>query len=135
MLEKIHHINFVVRNLDAAIRKYENVFQVCFTHRDSLPDRAVETARFRLGETWIVLVQPTTPDSVVGRYLEERGEGFFLISYQVNDIAKSVEQIKKNGAKPLHSIPRAGLEDWQVVDLDPLATCGVLTQIVESRIA
>lgn len=133
MLKKIHHINFVVRNLEDAIERYEKLFQVRFTHRESLPDRAVETARFRLGDTWIVLVQPTSADGTVGRFLEDNGEGFLLISYQVDDVIDSAKRIRKHGGRLLNATPRAGLEGWQLIDVDPQAICGVATQIVETR--
>ena len=133
MLRRVHHINFVVRNLGTAIERYESLFNARFTHRESLPERGAEAARLRLGDVWIVLLQPTRPDSAIGRHLEERGEGFFLISYQVDDVVESAERIEANGIGLMNSTPRQGLEDWRVIDLDPQATFGVPTQIVESE--
>ena len=132
MLNKVHHINFVVQNLDDAIERYETVFGLQAVRRDRLEARGAKTARFRLGDLWIVLVQPTDPDGAPGRYLAEKGEGFFLISYQVEDIAKASAKVKENGARLLNETPRQGLDDWRVVDIDPDDTHGVLCQLVES---
>ncbi|MFQ5547828.1 MAG: VOC family protein [Woeseia sp.] len=132
MLKKVHHINFVVRDLDTAIDRYQLLFNARFGHRESLSDRGAEAARFRLGNVWIVLVQPTRPDSILGRYLEDHGEGFLLISYQVDDVIKSAKCIEEHGVNLLNSTPRHGLDDWRVIDLDPQATFGVPVQIIES---
>ncbi len=133
MLEKIHHINFLVRDLDEAVERYESLFGVTVTHREALQHRGAATARFRVGEVWIVLVQPTDPQGVPARHLERHGEGFFLISYQVDDVALAARSVRERGGPTLHEEPRRGLEDWRVVDLDPAATLGVHTQLVDTR--
>ena len=80
MINNVHHINFVVRDLEAAVSSYEQILDRPVDARDSLQDRGVEIARFRLGETWLCLVQPIRPDTVPARHLKEHGEGFFLLS-------------------------------------------------------
>lgn len=132
MLKNVHHINFVVRDLDLAISTYEGLFQVRGVQRERLVERGVETARFRLGGIWIVLVEPTDPDSAPGRYLAEHGEGFFLVSYRVDDVEEAARKVRSRGARLLNEESREGLEDWRVIDIDPRDTMGVLTQLVES---
>ena len=132
MLNKVHHINFVVQNLDDAIERYETVFGLQVVRRDRLDERGAKTARFRLGDLWIVLVQPTDPDGAPGRYLAANGEGFFLISYQVDDVLGAAAKVKENGARLLNEVPRHGLDDWRVIDIDPDDANGVLCQLVES---
>jgi methylmalonyl-CoA/ethylmalonyl-CoA epimerase len=132
MLNKVHHINFVVQNLDDAIERYEKVFGLQVVRRDRLDERGAKTARFRIGDIWIVLVQPTDPDGAPGRCLAANGEGFFLISYQVDNILGAAAKVKENGARLLNETPRHGLDDWRVIDIDPDDTNGVLCQLVES---
>jgi methylmalonyl-CoA/ethylmalonyl-CoA epimerase len=86
MLKSVHHLNFLVRDLEAAVARWRTLFGFDVALRESLPDRGVITARFRIGETWIVLVQPTETDSAPGRHLREHGEGPFLVSFAVENL-------------------------------------------------
>ncbi len=126
MVRGIHHINFIVRDLEAAIPLYERILGMRVAHRDELIERGVRAARFRLGETWLVLVQPTRADSVPGRYLAERGEGFFLLSLGVDSLA---EELDRMGPEMAVGTPRAGAEDWQVQDLRRDLTGGTQLQL------
>jgi methylmalonyl-CoA/ethylmalonyl-CoA epimerase len=79
MLLGIHHLNFLVRDLDSAAAKFAKLFGVAPGPRTDLPQRGVVTRRFRVGTSWIVLVQPTATDSLPARRLAERGEGLFVV--------------------------------------------------------
>ena len=133
VIKNIHHINFVVHDLDTAVSRYQKVLGLGFSRRDELPDRGVITARAKLGETWLILVQPTHSDSEPGRYLAEHGEGFFLISYEVDDLLGAADDLVGKGVTFAQSEPRTGLDDWRVMDVNPDETCGVLTQLVSER--
>ncbi len=132
MLKRVHHINFLVKDLEQAAARYQNVLGVDFTQRDELPDRGVKIARARLGETWIVLVQPVDSQGVPAKHLERHGEGFFLISYQVEDVLMAATKVTAAGVVPENPELRQGLDDWQVLDLPADDLFGVSTQLVQS---
>ncbi len=134
-LKRIHHIDYVVRDLDRAILQYRNLFGVPLERRERLENRGVELARFRLGETWIVLVQPTQPDSPVQKFLEQHGEGFFHIAYEVENLGAMVSDLKVKGVKLMKDSPRRGLEGWELADLELDETFGLMTQLVDSASA
>jgi methylmalonyl-CoA/ethylmalonyl-CoA epimerase len=122
VLTHVHHINLLVRDLAAATAAWRQLGVADFVS-EPLPARGVETVRFRVGATWIVLVMPTDPHGVPGRHLAQHGEGLFLLSLGVETLdAQAVARL------PL-SAPRAGLADWQVADLDPTAFQGALLQL------
>lgn len=129
MVKSIHHINILVRDLEAAIPVYERILGLPLSHRDDLPERGVRAARFRVGETWLVLVQPTRSDSIPGRYLTAHGEGFFLLSFEVDSLQEEVDAL---GTRCFDGPTRRGAEDWQVVDLDPGLTFGAQLQFVST---
>ena len=133
MLKRVHHINFLVRDLDRAIEQYERLFGLVPVARERLPGRAVETARFRVGEVWIVLVQPSGDEGVPARHLREHGEGFFLISFEVEDLDRAAEILRDAATEP--GPPRTGLSDWRVMDLDPADTFGAVVQLTEGASA
>lgn len=129
LIRSVHHVNFVVRDLERAVAQYERALGVTVSHRDSLAGRG-ELARFKVGDTWIVLVCPSDPDSVPGRHLAEHGEGFFLISYAVDDLDDAARALSSLGVGITTPQPRKGLDDWWVIDLDPADTAGAQVQLV-----
>ena len=131
MLKNVHHINLLVRDLDEAVQHYQQTLGINKMLYGDLSQRGVRTARFRVGETWIVLVQPTDPEGVPGRHLAEHGEGLFLLSFEVDSVADTVSEIKARGGQFSAEQPRQGLEEWQVVDLDPAQFFGVQLQLTE----
>ena len=131
MLKNVHHINLLVRDLDEAVQRYQQTLGINEMLYGDLSQRGVRTARFRVGETWIVLVQPTDPEGVPGRHLTEHGEGLFLLSFEVDSVADTVSEIKARGGQFSAEQPRQGLEEWQVVDLDPAQFFGVQLQLTE----
>lgn len=132
MIKRVHHINFLVNDLEQAISRYQDLLGVAITRRDELPDRGVKIGRFRLGETWIILVQPTDSQSIPAKHLARHGEGFFLISYQVEDIFEAASRASDAGVVVESAEIRRGLDDWQVLDLPASEFYGVSTQLVQS---
>jgi methylmalonyl-CoA/ethylmalonyl-CoA epimerase len=128
MVHGIHHLNFIVRDLDAAIPAWERLLGLTVARRDELPERGAIAARFRLGDTWLVLVQPTRADSVPGRFLAARGEGFFLLSLGVESLA---DELQRLGDDAFTSPARTGADGWQVRDLDPAPVSGIQLQFTE----
>jgi catechol 2,3-dioxygenase-like lactoylglutathione lyase family enzyme len=126
----VHHINFLVRDLAVAIPAWERVLDMPVTARDSLAGRGVDIARFRVGETWVSLVQPTRPGTVPARHLETHGEGFFLMSLEVDSLDAEVDRL---GEASFSGPARDGLEDWWVRDLDIRQTFGAQLQLVSER--
>jgi len=128
MTHGIHHLNFIVRNLDAAVPVWEKLLGVPVARRDELTERGAIAVRFRLGEAWLVLVQPTRTDSVPGRFLAAHGEGFFLLSLGVDSLA---DELARLGDAAFSGPVRLGAEGWQVRDLDRALLGGVQLQLTE----
>ncbi len=128
MAHSIHHLNFIVRDLEAAIPALERILGRPVARRDELKERGVIAARFQLGDSWLVLVQPTRDDSVPGRFLAAHGEGFFLLSLGVDSLVDEVERL---GDAAFSGPVRTGAEDWQVRDLDPALVSGIQLQFTE----
>jgi methylmalonyl-CoA/ethylmalonyl-CoA epimerase len=132
LITTIHHINFLVRNLDSAVKRYKALLQTDEVIREDLPQRGVKSARFKLGDTWLVLLEPLDADNEPGRHLEKHGEGFFLISYRVNDLDTASAVIGAQGVEVLDAKARAGLADWRVKDLSSEDLFGVNSQLAKS---
>jgi methylmalonyl-CoA/ethylmalonyl-CoA epimerase len=132
MIKRIHHINFIVKDLDKAIQRYRVLFGDPIAESEMLPQRGVKLARFKVGEVWLILVQPVDVDGIPARYLQEHGEGFFLMSCQVDDVRKAARLVSSHGIKVTDQHPRQGLDDWKVMDLCPDDLFGADFQLMES---
>jgi methylmalonyl-CoA/ethylmalonyl-CoA epimerase len=94
---RIHHINFVVRDLEEAMTRFEQALGVAPFEVIEHRPRGAQVARTRIGQSWIVLVSPYDPESVPGRHLARHGEGFFLLSIGYDDIVKQLERLEASG--------------------------------------
>lgn len=127
----VHHINFLCKDLDASCLWLETLLNQP-AQRGELVDRAVATARFKLGSTWLVLVQPKSAESTVGQILKQRGEGLFLISLEVDDLEKYIDELGHKGISMDHGGPRKGLDNWLVQDVEAPACFGPVLQLCQS---
>lgn len=109
----IHHVNFIVRDLGEACERFQETLGLPEFEIVDHAVRGAYVARSRVGQSWFVLVAPYDPDSVPGRYLEEHGEGFFLLSLGVDGLDDT----------------RAGILDWRVQDIGELH--GALFQLTQ----
>jgi methylmalonyl-CoA/ethylmalonyl-CoA epimerase len=131
MLEGVHHINFLVADLDTAVARYKELFGIQHMEVESLPDRGVRTARFDMNGVWIVLVQPTEEESEPMKHLRQHGEGLYLVSFCVAELAVAAEELVEKGAINASAKPRTGLQGWQVIDLDTKAVFGAQIQLTQ----
>ena len=126
---RVHHINFIVSDLDAATARFEKILNLePFVVVDH-PIRGTRAARAKIGESWLVLVCPYDAKSVPGRYLAKHGEGFFLLSLGVEGLAQTIAGLEDDGIECIDSTVRAGILDWQVADIGLLH--GALIQLTE----
>jgi len=116
-INEIHHINYVVKDLDIHTTYLEKLLS-CKPVIEDLTGRNVKTARFPVGNAWLVVVQPLSDEGEVARILAERGEGLFLLSLGVDSLESSLKQLSKQGIQADSKGPRKGLDTWLIQDLD-----------------
>jgi methylmalonyl-CoA epimerase len=133
MLRRVHHISLLVTDLDAAVERYRDLFGLKRIERESLPERGVVTGRFELDGTWIVLVQPVDQESEPAQVLRRQGEGVFLVSFAVDSLDDARAELVAKGAISESVLPRDGLLDWRVIDLNPETVFGAALQLTEER--
>jgi methylmalonyl-CoA/ethylmalonyl-CoA epimerase len=133
MLKGVHHINFLVADLESAIERYQDFFGIEQLEIEALPERGVRTARFDLNGVWIVLVQPTDEGSEPMRHLQQHGEGLYLVSFAVDDLDIAAAELTDKGAISRSTNEREGLQGWRVIDLEPDAVFGALIQLTEDK--
>ena len=131
MLEKIHHLGYAVEDLEAAARFYERSFGVALGGAETVGEQGIVASMFRVGDSLIELMQPTHPDTPVGRFLARRGEGFHHVAFEVADIEVVLAELKKNGVDLVDEEPRLGAGGTRTAFVHPKGAFGVLTELVE----
>lgn len=131
MLERIYHLGYAVEDLDAASRFYEEKFGVEAGEPEEVEGQGVVTAMLRVGGSNIELLQPTRPDSPVGKFLAKNGEGFHHVAFEVKDLEAALAGLGKQGVDLIDEKPRAGAGGMRVAFVHPKSVFGVLTELVE----
>ncbi len=131
MLNRIYHLGYAVEDIDAASRFYRENFGVEPGEPEVVEEQGIVAVMFRVGESMVELLQPTRPDSPVGRFLEKRGEGLHHIAYEVDDLEAALRGLRKNGVELIDEKPRTGVGGSRMAFIHPKSAFGVLTELVE----
>lgn len=123
MANAIHHINWLVHDIKASSQQF-NQFLQQNAEIEYLPGRDVDTARYKLGDAWLVLVAPRASDSTVGRILEKRGEGLFLLSISTFDVLSDQQLMQMDPQGK-----RQGINDWLVWDVNSVSNDTSILQL------
>ncbi|HEY4363421.1 MAG TPA: methylmalonyl-CoA epimerase [Bryobacteraceae bacterium] len=127
----IDHLGIAVKSIDNALRFYEMQLSLQSVSRETLDTEKVHVAMLPLEGSRIELLEPTEPDSPVGRFLDKRGEGLHHVALKVPDLNAAVEKLRASGARLLNE-PRAGAGGHLYVFVHPSSTGGVLLELIQS---
>ncbi len=131
MLGRIYHLGYAVEDIDAAARFYAENFGAEPSEREVVEEQGIVARMFRVGESQIELVQPTHPDSPVGRFLAKHGEGFHHVAFEVEDLEAALAGLRGNGVELVDERPRIGAGGTRMAFVHPKGAFGVLTELVE----
>lgn len=131
-ISKIEHLGIAVTSIEEALPYYEQVLGFECYNIETVEDQKVRTAFLRVGETKIELLEPTSPDSTIAKFIENRGQGIHHIAYKVDDgVQKALAECESKSIRVIDKAPRKGAEGLQIAFLHPKSTQGVLTELCE----
>jgi methylmalonyl-CoA epimerase len=133
MLSEIDHVAIAVRDLEAAIAWYADVFGATVEHREVVASDGVEEALVNVAESYVQLLTATRDDSPVARFLEKRGEGLHHVAYRVDGCAAALEAVIASGARVIDRVPRPGSRGTTVAFVHPSASFGTLIELVQDN--
>jgi methylmalonyl-CoA/ethylmalonyl-CoA epimerase len=128
-MKKVEHIGIAVRDLTVAIPLFEQLLDTQCYKTEEVDSEKVTTAFFQKGETKIELLQGQTPDSVITRFIEKKGEGMHHIAFEVADIHAEMKRLAAAGFTLLNSEPKAGADNKLICFLHPKDTHSVLIEL------
>lgn len=133
MIKKVDHIGVAVRSISEVLPFYEKTLGLQLQGIEHVEEQKVKVAFLKIGETKIELLEPTSEDSAVAKFIENRGEGIHHLALGVDDIKKRIEDLRNNGVKMIDETPRNGAGGASIAFLHPKAANGVLVELCEKR--
>ena len=127
-LTHIEHLGIAVKSLEEAIPYYENVLGLKCYAIEEVADQKVKTAFFKIGQTKLELLEPTSPESTIAGFIEKRGEGIHHLAFATDDVAVCLAEAEEKGVRLIDKAPRPGAEQMMIAFVHPKSTKGVLTE-------
>jgi len=130
---KIDHIGIATEHLEDGLAIWRDVLGLAVQETEEVAEQRVRVAMLPIGDTRVELLEPTTPDSAVGKFLAKRGPGIHHIAVKVEDINASLAELKSKGARLIDETPRIGAGGCLVAFVHPTSANGVLIELVQHR--
>jgi len=128
---KVEHIGLAVKSLETAIPLFEKLLNTECYKTEIIESESVNTAFFKQGETKIELLESTSTDGIITRFIEKKGEGMHHIAFEVADLAAEMQRLKEEGFTLLNETPKPGADNKLVCFLHPKGTSGVLIELCQ----
>ena len=130
---KIDHLGIATKGIDEALAFWADALGLENVHTEIVEDQKVRVAMLPIGESRIELLEPTSDDSPISKFLEKRGGGIHHIAVKVDDIEASLAKLKANGMRLIDESPRVGAEGCLVAFVHPSSANGVLLELVQAN--
>ncbi len=131
----VNHIGIAVRSLDAQREFYEGVLGARFDGIEEVAEQRVRVAFFAVGapghEVKLELLEPTSEDSPIAKFIEKKGEGLHHVAYTVDSIEQRLATLKEGGHRLIDETPRDGAHHTKIAFMHPKSSAGVLTELCE----
>lgn len=131
MIEKIDHIGIAVKDLNETLKIYTEILGLKSAGEETVAEQKVRVAFIPVGESEIELLESTEPDGTIAKFIEKNGEGIQHIAFRVDNIEKTLEDLKSKGVRLIDEKPRNGAGGAKIAFIHPKATKGVLIELCE----
>jgi len=132
MLTKINHIGIAVTSIDETLPFYRDQLGMAFLGSEEVAEQKVRVAMLQIGESKIELLEPTSPESAVAKFLEKSGPGIHHLAYEVENIEAAIAHLQAQGARMIDVVPRNGAHGSRIAFVHPKSSNGVLTELCQS---
>ncbi len=128
---KIDHIGIATKSIDEALKFWGDALGLANVHSEVVEDQKVRVAMLPLGESRVELLEPTSEDSPISKFLDKRGGGIHHIAIEVEDIKTALAKMRSQGMRLIDDAPRIGAEGCLIAFVHPAASNGVLLELVQ----
>ncbi len=130
---KISHLGIATKGIDEALKFWQDALGLENVHAETVEDQKVRVAMLPIGETRIELLEATSEDSPIAKFVEKRGGGIHHIAVEVENIEESLAKLKASGARLIDEQPRTGAEGCLIAFVHPSSTGGVLLELIQEN--
>ena len=130
---KINHLGIATKRIDEALAFWADALGLEAVHTETVEDQKVRVAMLPIGDTRIELLEPTSDDSPISKFIEKRGGGIHHIAVEVDDIEATLARLKAGGVRLIDETPRKGAEGCLVAFVHPSSANGVLLELVQAN--
>jgi methylmalonyl-CoA/ethylmalonyl-CoA epimerase len=134
MINKIEHIGIAVKDINASNTLFEKLFGESHYKIEAVESEGVKTSFFKVGNNKIELLEATSEDSPIAKFIKKKGEGIHHIAFDVEDINTQVIRLQREGFVAINEKPKKGADNKLVVFLHPKSTNGVLIELCQERV-
>jgi len=131
MVLKVDHVGIAVSNLDESLKLYTDVLGLKLHGTETVEEQKVKVAFLPLGDTEIELLESTSPDGPIAKFIESKGQGMQHIAFKVDNIEKALDELKEKGIRLIDEKPRYGAGGAKIAFLHPKSTNGVLIELCQ----
>ena len=128
-ISHIEHIGIAVKSIEESKKYYEEVLGLKCYSIEEVADQKVKTAFFQVGDTKIELLESTSPDGPIGKFIEKKGEGMHHLAFAVDNASEALQDVGAKGVQLIDKVSRNGAEGLKIGFLHPKSTHGVLTEL------
>ncbi len=132
MIKKINHVGIAVKSLEESIPFYKDVLGLKPAGTDFVAEQKVNVAMFLAGEVRIELLEPTSPDSPIAKFIEKKGEGIHHIAYETDNVQLEIENMLSKDVVMIDKEPRKGAHGTKIAFIHPKSSGKVLTELTET---
>ena len=133
MLEKIDHIGVATRDLAKTIAMYKDVFELTPVFEEEVTEQKVKVAGFKVGESTIEFLEPTSGNSPIAKFLENKGEGLHHMAIKVNNVEEMLAKLKEKDVRLIDETPRIGAEGKLIAFVHPKSMNGILLELCQEK--
>jgi methylmalonyl-CoA/ethylmalonyl-CoA epimerase len=133
MIKKVDHIGIAVRSLEKTLPFYTEVLKLSLLGIEEVDSQKVRVAFLKAGETKLELLEPTSEESTIAKYIEKRGEGIHHVALGVESIEERILEMKEKGIRMIDEQPRLGAGGAHIAFMHPKSAAGVLVELCEKK--
>lgn len=130
---RLNHIGIAVRSIEERLRLWQGVFGLPAGEIEEVPEQKVRLVKLDAGAVTVELLEPLIADSPIGKFIAKRGEGLHHVSFEVPDIERTIEALRRSGVQMIDEIPRKGAHGSFVAFVHPSSAGGVLIELCQER--
>jgi len=131
VITKVDHIGIAVKSIDEALKLYQDILGLKLVETEVVEEQKVKVAFLPVGDSEVELLESTTPDGPVAKFIEAKGEGIQHIAFRVKNIEEALADLKAKGVRLIDEKPRRGAGGAKIAFLHPKGTHGTLIELCE----